>query len=116
VVEEVWLDHPVHLQVLEMVGDPLEEPLSNVGVVLGRIRYSVMHGVAALRPAAVRDARAVVLVIGVTDRKFTVKRMVDSEKPGSNVDLVIVVRTPAVPVLTNSRAIDPGDVGNHKRG
>src|SRR5258707_653078 len=93
VIEEVGLDHPVHLQVLEMVGDALEEALADIRIVRGRIRLSVMRRGAALRPAAVRSARPVVLIVGVADGELTVKCVIYSEKPSSDVDLVVVVRT-----------------------
>src|ERR1700674_6081075 len=114
VIEEVRLNHPVHLQVLEMVGDALEESLADVSVVRRRIRLSVMHCGAALRSATVSGARPVVLVVGIADREFIVKRMIDSEKPGSDVDLVIVVRVPAKAVGPQRVAVERRDVGNHK--
>src|SRR6266404_5269629 len=91
VVEEVRLNHPVHLQVLEMVGDALEESLPDISVVLGRFRLSVMHRGAALRSAAVRGTRPVVLVVGIADGELAVERMIDSEEPSSHVNLVVVV-------------------------
>ena len=90
-IEEVRLDYPVHLQVLEMVRDALEKPLANVRVVRSGICFPIMQGVAALRAAAVRNAWPVVLIIGVADREFAAKRMVNSEKPSSHMNLIIVV-------------------------
>src|SRR5256884_4190097 len=43
VIKEVGADDPVHLQVLEMVGDALEEALANVGVVRRGVGFSVMR-------------------------------------------------------------------------
>ena len=94
-IEEVRLDHPVHLHVFEMVGNALEESLADVGIVCRGIRLSIVHRGAALRPAAVSGARPVVLVVGVADGELTVERVIDSEKPGSDVNLVIIVRTSA---------------------
>ena len=71
-IEEVRLNHPVHLQVLEMVGDALEESLADVSVVRRRIRLSVMHCGAALRSATVSGARPVILIVRIADREFIV--------------------------------------------
>src|SRR2546421_2497053 len=114
VIEEARRNHPVHLKVLEMVGDALEESLADVCVVLGRIRLSVMHCCTALRPATVSGAWPVVLVVGVTHGEFIVKRVIDSEKPRPDVDLVIVVRTPAEAVGLQLIAVERRDVGNRK--
>src|SRR5882762_1408913 len=125
VIEEVRLDHPIHLHVLEMVGDALEESLANISVVRRGIRLSVVHRGAALRPAAVSGARPVVLVIGIADREFAVERVIDAEQPSSDVDLVIVVRVPAKAVgphtssevsgcIWADRPIECRDVGNRK--
>src|SRR5258707_12907975 len=92
VIEEVGLDHPVNLQVLEMFGDALEEALADIRIVRGRIRLSVMRRDATLRPAAVRSARPVVLIVGVAVGELTVKSVIYSEKPSTDVDLVVVVR------------------------
>src|SRR5438876_9094273 len=95
VIEQVRLDHPVHLHVLEMIGDALEESLAYVSVVLGRIRLSIMYRGTSPRPATVSRARPVILVVGVADGEFIIERVIDAEKPGSNVDLVIVIGAPA---------------------
>src|SRR6266481_182826 len=91
VVEEVRLDHPVHLQMLEMVGDALEESLADVSVVFGRLRLPVIHRGASLWPTAVSGTRPVVLVVGIADGELAVERMIDSEEPSSHVNLVVVV-------------------------
>ena len=125
VIEEVRLDDPIHLQMLEMVGDALEESLSDVGVVRGRIRLPVMHGGAALRTTAVSGARPVVLVIGIADGELTVECMIDTEQPSSYVNFVIVVRVPAKAVGPHTCsevsgcvwadcAVERRDVGNRK--
>ena len=113
-IEEVRLDHPVHLQVFEMVGDALEESLADVRVVRRRIRLSVMHCGAALRPATVSRPRPIVLVVGIADREFVVERMIDTEQPSSDVDLVIVVRVPAKAVGPQRVTVERRDVGNRK--
>src|SRR5436309_16061324 len=95
VIEQVRLDHPVHLHVLEVRGDALEESLADVSVVLGRIRLSIMYRGASPRPTTVSRARPVILVVGVGDREFIIKRVINAENPGSNVDLVMVIGAPA---------------------
>src|SRR5256884_8410627 len=115
VIKEVGADDPVHLQVLEMVGDALEEALANVGVVRRGVGFSVMNRVAALRSAAVGNTWAVVLIVGVADREFAIERMIDSEEPRPHMDLVVVVRSPAKTVHGQSIPIRIGDQGSHER-
>src|SRR5882762_9033775 len=112
VVEEIRLDHPVHLQMLEMVGDALEESLADVSVVFGRLRLPVIHRVASLWPTAVSRARPVILIVGVADRELTVERVIDSEEPGPHVYLVVVVRVPAKAVLPQRVAVQRRNVLN----
>src|SRR5215472_4757889 len=91
VIKEVRLNHPIHLQMLEMVCDALEEALPNICVVQGGSGLPVMHSIAALWPAAVCNARPIILIISVVDREFAVERMIDSKEVCPHVDLVVVV-------------------------
>src|SRR5712672_1186155 len=91
VVEEVRLNHPVHLQVLEMVGDALEKSLADVSVVFGRLRLPVIHRGASLWPTAVSGTRSIILIVGIADRELAVERVIDSEQPSPHVYLVVVV-------------------------
>src|SRR5882757_10733002 len=105
VIEEVRLNHPVHLQMLEMVGDALEESLPDVSVVFRRLRLPVIHGGASLWPTAVSGTRSVILIVGIADRELAVERVIDSEQPGPHIDLVIVVRAAAKPILLQLVAV-----------
>ena len=62
-----------------------------------------------------RCARPIILIVGVADRKFAVERVVDAEQPGPHVDLVVVVRVPAEPILPQRVAVQRRNVGNRKR-
>src|SRR5579859_628156 len=112
-VEQVWLDNPVHLQVFKVVGNALVESLANVGVVLLGSRFAIVYRVAALRSTAVCNARPDVLVIRIRDRELVVEVMIEAEEPGPHVDLVVVVRVSAEPVHTDRLAIQGRDVRNH---
>ena len=73
-----------------------------------------MQGVAALRPATVRDARPVVLVVGIADGELVVEGVIDSEEPGPHIDLVVVVRAPAKTIHRERVAVRCWDIGNHE--
>ena len=97
-----------------MVCDTLEKALPNVRIIRGGICLPVVQRVAAIRSAAVRDARPVVLIIGVADGELIVERMIDSEKPRPHVDFVVVVRTPAKTVYGQSIAVRRRDNRRHE--
>ena len=105
VVEYVWLDDPVHLQVVKVIGNTLIKALSDVGVVLRRCRLTVIYGIAALGATAVGDSRTDILVITIGYRELVVELMIETEQPSSDVNLVVVVGASAKTIRTEGIAI-----------
>src|SRR6516164_1719612 len=99
VVEDVRLHYPVKIQVLILVGDKLVETLTKVRIVFVGLEFAVVLGVTTSWSAAVRCPGAVVRIIGVAQLELVLEGVIPTKEPGSHIDLVIVVRGSAVPVV-----------------
>src|SRR5215831_9010724 len=100
VVEDVRLHYPVKIQVLILVGDKLVETLTKVRIVFVGLELSIVLGVTTSWSAAVRCPGAVVRIIGVAQLELAIlEGVIPAEEPGSYVNLVVVVRRSAEPVV-----------------
>ena len=79
-----------------------------------------MQRVAAFRPPAMRNPWTDILIVSVANRELIVERVVDSQKPGSHVDLVIVIRCAAKSILSVRACtcvhVRVWNIGNNRRG
>src|SRR5215467_15045819 len=86
VIEQIWLDNPVHLDMVEVVGNALIETLADVAVVRCRVGFAVTCSVAPAWATAVGNPRTDIFVVRIGDREFVVERVVESHQPGPYVD------------------------------